>query len=238
MMKRATRMFSLTLTQRYGIAVLGVMLTAVLRMAVGSILTQDVPSFLFILPITLACSAGGLGPGLLATGLSMLFLSPPDLTRALSLGLTGTVLSILFDRARNAIKATIERERFVQSIIDDSPTAICIHDVRQKKTVFINHAFADAFGSVPGQEPTGFSRSVIHPDDWQPFLDHIKGLGSLGEGETAGFEFRLRHTSGFWRWFHIRDKVFSRNEDGSVREIISAATDITERKNAEDEARL
>ena len=33
-----------------------------------------------------------------------------------------------------------------------------------------------------------------------------------------------------WRWFHGRDKVFARNEDGSVRETIGTVADITERK--------
>src|SRR5262249_46245897 len=41
-----------------------------------------------------------------------------------------------------------------------------------------------------------------------------------------------------WRWFHSRDKVFSRNEDGTVRETIGTATDITERKDAEEKIRF
>ncbi len=44
----------------------------------------------------------------------------------------------------------------------------------------------------------------------------------------------MRHSNGAWRWFHSRDKVFTRNADGSVREIVGAATDITERKYAEE----
>ena len=240
MIKHAIRMFSLTGIQRYGVAVLAVMLTAALRIALGSILTQDLPLFLFILPITLACSSGGLGPGLLATGLSLLFVNPPDLTTALSLGFTGTVFSILFERARKAIKAIIEGQRFVQNVIDGLPSGVSIYDVRQKRIVFINRAVADALGSVSGQElpEPGFIRSMMHPDDWQPFVDHIKGFSGLGKGETGEFEFRCCVNSGAWRWFHARDQVFCRNEDGSVREIISTVIDITERKNAEDDARF
>ncbi len=152
MSKRATCMFSLTRTERYRLAVLAVMLTAVFRMALGSILTHDLPLFLFILPITLACSAGGLGPGLLATGLSLLFANPSDLTTALGLGFTGTVFSILSDKARKAIKAIIERQHFVQNVIDGLPSGVSIYDVRQKRIVFINRAVADALGSVSGQE--------------------------------------------------------------------------------------
>ena len=150
------------------------------------------------------------------------------------------MFSILFDRDLKAINTTIQRQQFVQNIIDALPSGVCIYDVRQNKDVFINRAFAEALGSVPAKEPqkAGFIRSVMHPDDWQPFLDYVKKLSGLSDDEPAEFEFRLRHSSGFWRWFQTRDKVFSRNEDGSVREIISIATDITERKNAEDEARF
>src|SRR5262245_55921894 len=74
----------------------------------------------------------------------------------------------------------------------------------------------------------------MHPDDWSPFLDHLGRLASLRDEETADFEYRMRHNNGAWRWFHSRDKVFTRNADGSVRDIIGAATDITERKIAEE----
>jgi PAS domain S-box-containing protein len=233
-------MFSLTGIQRFGVAVLAVTLTAVFRIVLGSILPQDLPLFLFILSIAVACSVGGLGPGLLATGLSLLFLNSPDLTRVLGLGFTGTVFSILFDRARNAIKAVIEGQRYVQNVIDGLPSGVSIYDVRQKKIIFINRAVAAALGSVSGQElpEPGFIRSMMHPDDWQSFVDHVKGFSGLGEGETGEFEFRCYVNSGAWRWFHARDQVFRRNEDGSVREIISTLIDITERKNAEEDARF
>ena len=141
-------MVSLSGIQRYGFAVLAIVLAAALRVALGSILTQELPLFLFVLPITLVCSFGGLGPGLLATGLSLLFANPSDLAGALSLGFTGTVFSLLFNRCRKAIKAIVERERFVQNIIDALPSGVFIYDVRQKRITFINRALADALGPV------------------------------------------------------------------------------------------
>src|SRR5262245_55063282 len=78
----------------------------------------------------------------------------------------------------------------------------------------------------------------MHPDDWSPFFEHLDRLASLRDEETADFEYRMRHNNGTWRWFHSRDKVFTRNADGSVRDIIDAATDITERKIAEEKNRL
>ena len=65
-------MLSLTRLQRYGIAVLGVVLVAALRLALDSILREDLPLFFFIIPIILAGWCGGLWPGVLATALSVL----------------------------------------------------------------------------------------------------------------------------------------------------------------------
>src|SRR5215813_712508 len=234
-------MVSLTGIQRYGVAVLAVMLVAAVRAVLGSILTQELPLFLFILPIVFVCSSGGLGPGLLATGLSLLFANPSDLTGALSLGFTGTAFSLLFSRLRKATKAMAKEERFVQNVIDALPSGVSIYDVRQKRIAFINRVVADALGAVSDHEVAepGFIRSAVHPDDWQPFVEHVKRFSSLGKGETREFEFRCCvSSSGVWRWFFTRDKVFRRNADGSVQKVISTIIDITERKNAENDTRF
>src|SRR5215475_12591083 len=128
------------------------MFIAAIRITLGSLLKEELPLFLFTLPIIFVCSSGGLGPGLLATALSLLFANPSDLTGALSLGFTGTVFSLLFDRHRKAIKAMAEGERFVQMVIDTLPSGVSIYDVRQKRITFINRAVVEAFGSVSDQE--------------------------------------------------------------------------------------
>jgi PAS domain S-box-containing protein len=135
---------------------------------------------------------------------------------------------------------TIERSRrFMQNVIDVSPGVMYIFDIQERKNVFSNGSAAAALGYAPWQvEAAEFVSSVMHPDDWSPFLDHLGRLASLRDEETADFEYRMRHNNGAWRWFHSRDKVFTRNADGSVRDIIGAATDITERKIAEEKNRF
>src|SRR5262245_4321287 len=370
-------MASLTRFQRYGIAVTGVILIALLRLALHSILQEDLPLFLFVIPIILAGWYGGLGPGLLATLLSLvlgeyLFAPPagvafrpghPHFMRVVVVAFVGTTFSILFDRTQKAIKAhlaclerfrllvesakdyaiftldpegrvtcwnagaeemkgyeehevigqdfsvfytpedrkrgkpqkhleiaatqgryeeegwqtrrdgtrfwssgvitplrdqrgqlrgfakitrditkrkqdeeaLLKNQRFVQQIIDVSPSVIYIYDVGQMKHVFVNRSIATALGYSSEQDlqDDDVPRSVIHPDDWQRFLEHVNRVAALSDEETADFEYRMRHKSGIWRSFHSRDKVFGRNEDGSVREIIGTATDVTDLKAAE-----
>jgi PAS domain S-box-containing protein len=133
-----------------------------------------------------------------------------------------------------------ESQRFVRHIVDTSPSVIFVYDLRQKKNVFVSSGFATALGYSPDQDSQDaeFIRSLIHPDDRQPLRDHMRQLGSLKNDETADCEYRIRQGDGTWRWFHSRHKVFSRNEDGSVHEIIGTATDITDRKIGEGKSRF
>ena len=62
-------------------------------------------------------------------------------------------------------------------------------------------------------------------------------MKQLPDGAVAGFEYRMLHKDGHWSWFHSREAVFARNLEGGVRQIIGTATDITERKEAEEEIR-
>jgi PAS domain S-box-containing protein len=139
-----------------------------------------------------------------------------------------------------AYDAIRQSQRFLQHIIDLSPSLFCIYDVQQHKSVFVNRGIAAELGYArANDEPEAeLLRSLMHPDDWEPFLHHLGQLATLRDEETAEFEYRMRHSSGAWRWLHSREKVFTRNDDGSVREIMAMATDITERKNAEEKARF
>jgi PAS domain S-box-containing protein len=123
-------MLSLTRLQRYGVAILGVILVAVLRLALDSIFREDLPLFFFIIPIILAGWCGGLWPGVLATALSLLlgdylFMTPTgsifhhgshlNHMRALTLTFTGVGFSILFDRTQKAVRALHESQRLAQN---------------------------------------------------------------------------------------------------------------------------
>src|SRR5215471_10338514 len=117
MARHETRILSLTRKQRYGIAVIGVLLAAILRSALDPVLGADLPLFIFVLPVIVAGWYGGLWPGLLATVLSLLigdylFISPRgeifrhedflSMQRVLSFVFIGILSSILCDKNRKA----------------------------------------------------------------------------------------------------------------------------------------
>src|SRR5262245_18648647 len=57
--------------QRYGVAIVGILMAAFVSHALDPLLHQDSPYFIFIIPVIVAGAFGGLWPGLLATGLSL-----------------------------------------------------------------------------------------------------------------------------------------------------------------------
>jgi hypothetical protein len=377
------RTLSLTRKARYGIAVFSVAIAAVVRLMLEPVFGYDVPLSIFTFAVIVTSWCGGLGPGLLATALSLLigdylflepiysifyYSNPYNLNRAVVFTLTGTIFSLLITWLRNSIKAEQESaeafrllvegvkdyaifmldpqgrivswtpaaervtgytsdeiigrdfltlcapeqienggpqrgleiaaaegyyeeedwrirkdgsrfwasmlttalrdergrlrgfvrvsrditerkivedalresQRFVQQIVDVSPSVIYIYDMRQRKNVFVNRSIAKTLGYDQAQDAQGeeFILSVMHPDDRQSFLSYLSRMARLRDDETSKFECRLRHSSGDWYWILSRNKVFARNKDGSVREIIGTTTDITERKHAEENAKF
>ncbi|HEX4999994.1 MAG TPA: PAS domain S-box protein [Terriglobia bacterium] len=137
-MPRLVRLFSLTRTQRYGVALVGVVLATLLRLVLDPVLKADLPLFLFFLPVVAASWIGGLGPGLVATVLSLLagdylFIEPrgailqvpdvPSQARLAALAFMSIVFTILFDRLRTRVQRQLESldsltqaSRFIASI--------------------------------------------------------------------------------------------------------------------------
>jgi PAS domain S-box-containing protein len=95
---------SLSSKQRYGIAVLSVVAAALLRALLEWLLKTDLYQPFFVVPIMAAAWYGGLWPGLLATGLSLLVGRNPedllDTKRLLVFVFTGVLVSILCAKAR------------------------------------------------------------------------------------------------------------------------------------------
>ncbi len=57
---------------RYGMAIAASLLALLLRFLLTPVLQEAAPLLVFIIPVTLSAWYGGLGPGLLSTGLSAL----------------------------------------------------------------------------------------------------------------------------------------------------------------------
>src|SRR5262245_22765781 len=112
--RRVMRTLSFRRKARYGIAALSVALAAVVRLALDPVFGNDAPLSIFVFAVLVASWFGGLGPGLLATVLSVLigdylFLEPRysifyysdqyNLNRFVFFVITGTIVSLLNTRS-------------------------------------------------------------------------------------------------------------------------------------------
>ncbi len=140
-------------------------------------------------------------------------------------------------RVNERTKALRESEHFLGRVAQVTPGVLQVFDLVDRRAVFINRAFGSLLGFRPDQiqamGPEAILR-LMHPDDMPQFEEHLARVRSLGEGEVADFEHRLRDQSGEWHWFRSHDAVFARDAAGDARQLIGVALEITGRKQAEE----
>lgn len=157
----------------------------------------------------------------------VLFLSP-----------TGTDIT----ERKEAEAALRQSQRFLERITDVTPGMLQVYDLELGLNVFINRSIPFLLGyneeEIDEMGPD-FMTALMHPAALSRLSQHVELVRSLADRQIADFEYRLRDREGNWRWFQSRDAVFTRNEEGDVRQIIRASFEITERKIAEEaQARL
>ncbi|HSE40330.1 MAG TPA: ATP-binding protein, partial [Acidobacteriota bacterium] len=76
----------------------------------------------------------------------------------------------------------------------------------------------------------------LHPDDLPGVLDFFEKVWDTGE-KQSGFEYRIRHKNGTWRW-HTTSASVIRNEKGEVVTFIGVLHDVTEMKKVMDDLGL
>ncbi|OUC12961.1 MAG: hypothetical protein B0A82_19630 [Alkalinema sp. CACIAM 70d] len=136
-------------------------------------------------------------------------------------------------QAEQALQAS---QHFIQKIADASPNILFIYDLQESRNIYVNHAIKLILGYTEKQIQalgTTLFTSLMHPEDLAQLPDHIAQLYEMQDGEIREFEYRMRHSNGEWRWLHSRDSVFSRDDQGRLKQTIGTAQDITDRKQAE-----
>jgi len=90
-----------------------------------------------------------------------------------------------------------------------------------------------------GYEPDEFTMDIktymdlIHPDDKEPITEKLGQI--TANGLPFSIEFRLRCKSGDWLWTNGRGMAVASDAQGEVQRVMGTNTDISERKQAEEE---
>ena len=133
----------------------------------------------------------------------------------------------------------LEKERFIHQIAELTPVVINVFDLVTERDTYISSDVFTLLGYTPEEmiqmeDPISPFR---HPEDISIARENLARSKESADGEITEFEYRVRRRDGQWRWLRSRSMPFSRDEQGAVRQIVTATLDITERKRAEEALR-
>ncbi|MCC5638405.1 PAS domain S-box protein [Nostoc sp. CHAB 5844] len=134
-----------------------------------------------------------------------------------------------------------QTQQFIERIAETTPGILYVYDVVEQRNVYLNGQVNRLLGYTPQQvQDLGaeYLIKLMHPEDLPLFHIHLQQFATIQDNEILEFEYRMRHADGEWRWFYSRDTLFTTNDDGSPRQIVGTAYDITTRKQAEAQLRL
>lgn len=121
---------------------------------------------------------------------------------------------------------------FAQQLADSISDVIYILDLDNNQFQFLNARARDLLHLDTGAGV----ETIVHPDDNKRREAHITACLAMKDNEAREIDLRLQASDGSYKWFHVRDLVFRRREDGTVSHltgIIRLAAD-----NSEDVSRL
>jgi diguanylate cyclase (GGDEF)-like protein/PAS domain S-box-containing protein len=129
-----------------------------------------------------------------------------------------------------------ESQRFIEKIIEATPSLLYIYDHIADKNIYANRSVAEILGysyteiKAMGSE---LFATICHPEDFPKLYAAVQKIRNLETDEIVETEYRIRDAQGEWHWLMSRDLVFSRTEDGRVWQTLGTSQDISDRKQAE-----
>lgn len=127
-------------------------------------------------------------------------------------------------------------QHFIQRIAETTPGLLYVHDLIERRNVYINRNATEQLGYTPEQiyaMEASVLPSLIHPDDFAGVPRHLERFNTASDTDILEFEYRMQHANGEWRWFCSREIIFKRTEFGLPQQIVGISQDITERKSIE-----
>ncbi|MCR6641006.1 MAG: PAS domain-containing protein [Sporocytophaga sp.] len=162
-----------------------------------------------------------------------LYLLAPKILKFLSNFLSDSTKGYWNDQAK-----AMEKDRyFIQNLAAASPNKLYVYDINEKRNIYSNKELNESLGYNPDQmKGMGISivSELIHPDDVQMIEDYFEGFKNAEDGEVRSMDYRIRDVNGEYKWFYSREKVFRRDKNGIVSQIVGIVMDITERKMVEE----
>lgn len=124
----------------------------------------------------------------------------------------------------------------IERILNNSQTFVQIINIQKDLIVFSNESGQGELHTgkeIEGKTMSEIIKERIHPDDFPAIEERNKILPKLNDDEYNDISFRLLNEWGNNTWLFSRATVFTRDENGAVKEILFNTIDITNEKKKE-----
>lgn len=139
---------------------------------------------------------------------------------------------------KNAEQRLQEREHFISSVLNTTPAIIYVYDMEKQSNVYSNDGLTYVMG-YPIEEVRDMGdrlfAALIHPDELAEVVSFQKKVMTAADGDVLISENRAKHQDGTWRILRNYESPFLRHPDGTVKQKIGVAIDITAQKQTQDE---
>ena len=139
--------------------------------------------------------------------------------------------------ALTALNQELEsNHKFTERITALIPNLIYIYDLDTNQNSYCNPFINEVLGFTAEKiqnYKTNLLAELIHPADLNMVQRHFKKCYFLQEDDYLEVEYRIKDARGEWHWFHDKNTVFTRDDEGKTRRILGIAQDITENKKAQ-----
>jgi PAS domain S-box-containing protein len=153
--------------------------------------------------------------------------------------LEGSVIDI--SQLNKAQKAHEESLIFIERLAEAIPSILYVYDLIQQRNIYSNREIVKMLGYTTEeikQMGADLMTNILHPDDLHHVAEHLQKMKLTTDGDVVEIDYRMRSVDNEWHWLRSRDTPLNRADDGTVKQIVGVAQDITEQVKAVEEREI
>ncbi|MEM7033065.1 MAG: PAS domain S-box protein [Chloroflexota bacterium] len=128
------------------------------------------------------------------------------------------------------------QEKFISAVVNTTPALVYVYDMETQSNVYSNTGIQRLLGYTEEEiQVMGSSlfETLIASDDLPKVIAFQSKILQATDSEILEISYKIQHKDGSWRNLYSYEHVFLRNEDGSVKQKIGVAIDVTDRTQTE-----